>query len=291
MLTEQQNPKSKALDTLGVGQIIRLMNEEDKTVCLTVEKAMPAIELAVDAIVSTFKQDGRLIYIGAGTSGRLGVLDAVECVPTFGTDASLVLGIIAGGDSAIVHSVEGAEDESSGGENDLKHINLNENDIVVGIAASGRTPYVLGALSYAKSIGAKTIGISCNVPAPLLEMADIAIPIPTGPEILSGSTRLKAGTAQKFVLNMLSTVSMVKMGKVYDNLMVDVQITNEKLENRAIGILMELTGLEQKPASALLSEAQGSVKIAVVMHHQKLSYKDACSKLDESDGNLRVIIG
>ena len=291
MQTEQQNPKSQALDTLSIGEILRVMNDEDKTVAVTVERALPQIEKAVNAIVASLKQEGRLIYIGAGTSGRNGVLDAVECVPTFGTPPTLVQAFIAGGNLAFIRAVEGAEDDVQAGEDDLKSIDLTERDIVVGIAASGRTPYVLGGLAYAKSIGTQTVGISCNEPAALLDEADIAIAISTGPEVLSGSTRLKAGTAQKMVLNMLSTVSMVKMGKVYGNLMVDVQITNEKLQRRAEGILMELTDLEQAVAEKLLAEAQGSVKIAVVMHHEHLSYEEACQKLDAADGNLRMIIG
>lgn len=291
MLTEQQNPKTKALDTLETGQILRLMNDEDKTVALTVERALPQIEKAVTAIVTALSQDGRLIYIGAGTSGRLGVLDAVECVPTFGTPASLVRGLIAGGDTAFMSAVEGAEDKFEGGAHDLQAIDLHKNDIVVGIAASGRTPYVLGALDYAKSIGVTTVGISCNEPAELLDVADIAIALPVGAEVLSGSTRLKAGTAQKMVMNMLSTASMVKLGKVYGNLMVDVQITNAKLQIRAERIVMKLTGLDEASASTLLEQAEGSVKVAVVMHHENASRKQALQRLAESNGILREIIG
>lgn len=291
MLTEQQNPKTKALDTLETGQILRLMNDEDKTVALTVERALPQIEKAVTAIVTALSQDGRLIYIGAGTSGRLGVLDAVECVPTFGTPPSLVRGLIAGGDTAFMRAVEGAEDKFEGGAHDLQAIELRKNDIVVGIAASGRTPYVLGALDYAKSIGVTTVGISCNEPAELLDVADIAIALPVGAEVLSGSTRLKAGTAQKMVMNMLSTASMVKLGKVYGNLMVDVQITNAKLQIRAERIVMKLTGLDEASASTLLEQAEGSVKVAVVMHHENASRKQALQRLAESNGILREIIG
>jgi N-acetylmuramic acid 6-phosphate etherase len=198
---------------------------------------------------------------------------------------------MAGGDLAFIRAIEGAEDKIQAGEDDLKSINLSQNDIVVGIAASGRTPYVLGAIAYAKSIGTKTVGISCNEPATLLDEADIAIAIPTGAEVLAGSTRLKAGTAQKMVLNMLSTTTMVKLGKVYGNLMVDVQITNEKLQLRAERILMELTGLDDVSASKLLEAAEGSVKIAVVMHHENISVTQANQKLNEADGNLRLIIG
>lgn len=291
MLTEQQNPKTKALDTLDTGQILRLMNDEDKSVALTVERALPQIEEAVSSIVSSLRQNGRLLYVGAGTSGRLGVLDAVECVPTFGTPPSLVRGLIAGGETAFMTAVEGAEDKVDAGADDLKAINLQANDIVVGIAASGRTPYVLGALEYAKSIGVTTVGISCNEPAELLDVADIAIALPVGAEVVSGSTRLKAGTAQKMVLNMLSTASMVKLGKVYGNLMVDVQITNAKLQIRAERIVMKLTGLDEDSASTLLDQAEGSVKVAVVMHHENASRAEALQRLAETNGILREIIG
>lgn len=291
MLTEQQNPKTKALDTLKTGQILQVMNEEDKSVALTVERALPQIEKAVDAIVTALNKDGRLIYIGAGTSGRLGVLDAVECVPTFGTPPSLVRGLIAGGESAFIQAVEGAEDNVDAGAEDLKAINLQANDIVIGIAASGRTPYVLGALDYAKSINVPTVGISCNEPAELLTVADIPIPLPVGAEILTGSTRLKAGTAQKMVLNMLSTASMVKIGKAYGNLMVDVKITNAKLQIRAERILMKLTGIDEASASDLLEQAESSVKVAVVMHHENSSRTEALQRLNEANGILRDIIG
>ena len=291
MLTEQKNPNSGALDTLSIARILKVMNDEDKTVAHTVKKALPQIEQAVSAIVTSIKQDGRLIYVGAGTSGRNGVLDAVECVPTFGTPPHLVQGLIAGGEKAFVRAVEGAEDSREGGVSDLKNIDLSSKDIVVGIAASGRTPYVLGAIDYAKLIGTKTIGISCNEPAALLDAVDIAIAIPTGAEVLSGSTRLKAGTAQKMVLNMLSTASMVKLGKVYGNLMVDVQITNEKLQHRAEKILMELTDLDQVSAEKLLTEAQGRVKVATVMHHLQIGYNEAQERLHQADGNLRITLG
>ncbi|MGJ3239034.1 MAG: N-acetylmuramic acid 6-phosphate etherase [Anaerolineae bacterium] len=291
MLTEQKNPRSVGLDTLDVMQVLQVMNEEDQTVALSVQQALPQIASAIEAIVPRLQAGGRLLYVGAGTSGRNGVLDAVECVPTFGTPPTLVQALIAGGESAFVRSVEGAEDDVQAGANDLRGRSLTAGDVVVGIAASGRTPYVLGALAYAQSLGTMTVGISCNQPAPLLDSADFPIAVITGPEVLSGSTRLKAGTAQKLVLNMISTVAMVKLGKVYGNLMVDVQITNEKLQQRAERILMELTDLPEAEASHLLKQAENNIKLAVVMHHQGLALDEARQRLQDANGHLRVIIG
>jgi N-acetylmuramic acid 6-phosphate etherase len=290
MLTEQPNPKTKEIDRLDTPDILRVMNEEDKTVATVVEKALPAITEAVDAIVERLRKDGRLIYIGAGTSGRLGLLDAVECVPTFSTPPELVQGILAGGEAAFIRSVENVEDISEAGEADLRAIGLTAQDVVVGIAASGRTPYVLGAIAYARSIGAYTIGISCNVPAPVLENVDTAIPIPIGSEVIAGSTRLKSGTAQKMVLNMLSTATMIKLGKVYGNLMVDVKITNEKLGNRARNILMHLTGIDENQAEALLQAADGNVKTAVVMQKRSVDVEEARRLLQEAQGHLNKVI-
>jgi N-acetylmuramic acid 6-phosphate etherase len=291
MLTEEPNPRSKEIDRLDTSEILRVMNEEDKTVANVVEKALPAISQAVDAIVERLHKDGRLIYIGAGTSGRLGLLDAVECVPTFSTSPELVQGILAGGEAAFIRSVENIEDISEAGEADLRAINLTAQDVVVGIAASGRTPYVLGALAYARSIGAYTIGISCNVPAPVLENVDTAIPIPIGSEVIAGSTRLKSGTAQKMVLNMLSTATMIKLGKVYGNLMVDVKITNEKLGKRARNILMHLTAIDENQAEALLQAADGNVKTAVVMQKRSVTVEEARRLLNEAQGHLNKVIG
>jgi N-acetylmuramic acid 6-phosphate etherase len=291
MLTEEPNPKSKEIDRLDTSEILRVMNEEDKTVANVVEKALPAISQAVDAIVERLHKDGRLIYIGAGTSGRLGLLDAVECVPTFSTSPELVQGILAGGEAAFIRSVENIEDISEAGEADLRAVNLTAQDVVVGIAASGRTPYVLGALAYARSIGAYTIGISCNVPAPVLENVDTAIPIPIGSEVIAGSTRLKSGTAQKMVLNMLSTATMIKLGKVYGNLMVDVKITNEKLGKRARNILMHLTAIDENQAEALLQAADGNVKTAVVMQKRSVTVEEARRLLNEAQGHLNKVIG
>ncbi len=234
LTSEQRNSASLNLDQLSALEIVQLMNQEDQKVALAVNDQLAQIAQAVEVIVSAFQQGGRLIYQGAGTSGRLGVLDASECPPTFGVPFGQVIGLIAGGDRAIRKAVENAEDNREAGKVDLMQIQLSDKDVVVGLAVSGRTPYVLGGLAYAKSLGAKTIAISCNAHSEMAEIADIAITPIVGAEVLTGSSRLKAGTAQKMVLNMLSTASMVLMGKCYQNLMVDVQATNEKLRHRAV---------------------------------------------------------
>lgn len=291
MLTEQANPNSENIDQLDTLSLVRIINAEDMTVAQAVQAALPAIAAAVDAITAALQAGGRLLYIGAGTSGRLGILDAVECVPTYGTAPQVVQGIIAGGERAMMRSVEGAEDSATGGADDLKALQLAASDIVCGIAASGRTPYVIGALEYARSIGAKTIGLSCNVPAPVLEAADIAIGVATGSEVISGSTRMKAGTAQKMVLNMLSTGSMVKLGKVYGNLMVDVQVTNQKLAARARRLVMVITGVDETQAMHLLQRADNSVKVAVVMQKRNVDAATARQLLVAVGGHLRRVIG
>lgn len=271
-------------------EMLQTINDEDARIAQAVKEALPQIGQAVDAIVAALANDGRLIYIGAGTSGRLGILDAVECLPTYSMSPDKIMGIIAGGEGAITRSVEGAEDRYDGGIDDLKAINLTAQDVVVGIAASGRTPYVLGALDYAKQLGAITIAVSCNVPAPILDAAQIRIGVPVGPEVVTGSTRMKAGTAQKLVLNMLSTASMVRSGKVYGNLMVDVQATNEKLVGRARGIIRQIAGVDEATAAGLLEAAGGSVKIAVVMHRRAVNAERARTLLDEAHGHLRQVI-
>jgi len=233
MLTEGRNPRTENIDQLPTLDLLTVMNAEDAAVAQVVRAALPAVAQAVDAIVAAIQKGGRLIYVGAGTSGRLGVLDAVECVPTFGVDPGLVVGIIAGGNAALTNAIEGAEDRTHDGRSDLQAVNLTEQDVVVGIAASGRTPYVLGAIEFANQLGAVTVGIACNQPSPLLDMAPIRIALPVGPEVITGSTRLKAGTAQKMVLNMLSTATMIRLNKVYGNSMVDVRVTNAKLADRA----------------------------------------------------------
>lgn len=290
MLTEKANPNTTHIDRLDTLEILKKINQEDQLVALAVEKTLPQIAQAVDAIVSKMQAGGRLIYSGAGTSGRLGMLDAVESMPTFSTPKGLIIGLIAGGDPALTQAVENAEDNRQAGADDLANINLSKNDSVIGIAASGTTPYVLGALEYARSIGALTIGISCNVPAPILDQADYGIGVPVGPEVITGSTRMKAGTAQKLVLNMMSSTIMIRLGKVYGNLMVDVQVTNEKLARRARNLVSQLTGLNADDAQELLNQSGNRVKVAVVMHKRQLSAEQAMQALDEVGGNLHQLI-
>ncbi len=288
--TEQANPNSQHIDQLSTIDMLALINQEDAKVALAVEKAIPQIASAVDMIATAIQNKGRLLYVGAGSSGRLGILDAVECVPTFGTPPDLVQGIIAGGSAALVQAVEGAEDNPAQGKRDLMERRLNQRDVVCGIAASGRTPYVIAALAYAQSVKAQTIAISCNVPAPLLDMADLAIGVDVGPEVIAGSTRLKSGTAQKMILNMLSTGAMIKLGKVYGNLMVDVKVTNQKLANRACRLVMHLTDLDESAARRLLVQASSEVKTAVVMHQRQVSAMEARDLLQKAEGFLGRVI-
>ncbi|MBC1727098.1 N-acetylmuramic acid 6-phosphate etherase [Listeria seeligeri] len=290
LATEERNKKTIDLDTLSPKEILAVMNEEDATVPTAIKNVLPQIELIVSGVISSFQNGGRLIYLGAGTSGRLGVLDAAECVPTFGVAKEQVVGLIAGGEKAFVAAIEGAEDSKTLGENDLKQIKLSANDFVIGIAASGRTPYVIGALDYAKSVGAKTGAISCNANAEISAHADIAVEIVTGAEILTGSTRLKAGTAQKLVLNMISTASMVGIGKVYKNLMVDVLPTNKKLEERSKRIIMEATEVDYETASKFYELAEKHVKVAIVMILTNSTKEIALEKLSEAKGFVRNTI-
>ena len=289
LTTEKRNPNTLNLDKMELHEFLEIMAEEDKKVPLAVQKEIPQITLAVEEIIKHLKDGGRLIYIGAGTSGRLGVLDAVECPPTFGTTEE-VLGLIAGGERAFIKAVEGAEDSLTLAADELKILNLTKKDIVVGIAASGRTPYVIGGLEYADAVGAGTVAISCNKDAKISKYAAIAIEVDCGPEILTGSTRLKAGTAQKLILNMLSTASMVGMGKVYGNLMVDLKATNEKLVERAKRIVMEATGISHEEAEKVLKESSGKAKEAIVMILANCSYEEAVFKLEESNGFIREAI-
>ncbi|MDQ7024353.1 MAG: N-acetylmuramic acid 6-phosphate etherase [Anaerolineae bacterium] len=291
MHTETQNQKTLNIDTLPTAEIVQIINDEDKTVAAAVEKTLPAIAEAIDAIVEGLRAGGRLIYVGAGTSGRLGVLDAVECVPTYSTPPELVQGLIAGGEQALTRSVEGAEDKPELAKSDLQNMSFSQADILVGIAASGRTPYVLGALEYARDLGAKTIAISCNVPAPILDAADIGIDVAVGAEVVTGSTRMKAGTAQKMILNMLSTGSMIRLGKVYGNLMVDVQVTNAKLADRANRIVQQIANVDEETAQSLLESAHNHVKTALVMHIKQVDYETALQLLHDNDGYLRQVIG
>lgn len=291
MQTEQRNPHSKQIDQLPTLDILRVMNDEDATVATAVRAALPDIARAVDLIVERLRLGGRLIYIGAGTSGRLAVVDASECVPTFSVDPSLVRGIIAGGERALVHSVEGAEDDAEQGKADLRALDVSATDVVVGLAASGRTPYVLGALAAAREVGAGTVGVSCNRPAPLLQAAEIGIAVVVGPEVVTGSTRLKAGTAQKMVLNMLSTATMIQLGKVYGNRMVDVRVSNEKLAGRARQIVADVAGIEDDEAGRLLEQSGREVKTAIVMSRLGLSADAARARLADVGGKLALLIG
>lgn len=287
--TEQRNPNSMHLDEMSVEEIAQLMNKEDQGVPEAIQQAIPEITELIEAVIRAFKKEGRLIYIGAGTSGRLGILDAVECVPTFGTSPEKVVGLIAGGEKAIKDAVEGAEDSEKLAIEDLKSLHLTKDDLVVGIAASGRTPYVIGGLNYAKEIGAQTGSLSNNKNTKISAIADYPIEVVTGPEVLTGSTRLKAGTAQKLVLNMVSTISMVKIGKAYENLMVDVLATNEKLVDRAKRIIVEATGVGYEEAEKVFDEA-GSVKLAIVMILSGASREDSKRALEETDGFVRASI-
>ena len=289
LLTETQNPASIAIDALPTIDMLRVINDADQEVALAVQRELPHIAKAVDAIVERLEVGGRLFYIGAGTSGRLGVLDASECPPTFNTPQELVQGIIAGGDRALRHSIERAEDDPEQGRLDLVARNFAAGDVVVGIAASGRTPYVLGGLAYARSLGAVTIGLSCTPNSEIARAAEIAITPTPGPEIVTGSTRMRAGTATKLVLNMLSTGVMIRMGYVYGNLMVNVQPTNEKLTDRARRIIAAIAEVSYDEASRLLG-AGGSVRVAILMHKLGLSPSEAENELAQAKGRLRVAL-
>lgn len=287
METEKQNPHTMNLDEMSVKDALTVMNNEDKKVAEAIGEVIPEIESAVHSIIEQLRKGGRLIYTGAGTSGRLGVLDASECPPTFGTPKEKVVGLIAGGERAFTEAIEGAEDSLELGKEDLIDLGLNENDVVVGLAASGRTPYVIGALKYANEINVPTIAVACNKNSEIGNVADIAIEAVPGPEVLTGSTRLKAGSAQKMVLNMLSTLSMVGIGKVYKNLMVDVQPTNEKLVSRAENIVMKATDADRETAKKALTESDGKVKVAIIMILLDTDKETAVTKLEESEGHVR----
>jgi N-acetylmuramic acid 6-phosphate etherase len=287
LTTEARNPASAAIDTLTSLEIVRLMNAEDATVAQAVSRVSAAIAQAIDVIADRLRQGGRLIYLGAGTSGRLGVLDAAECPPTFNSPPEQVLGIIAGGPTALVRAVEGAEDQPEQGAADLKAVATSSRDCVVGIATSGRTPYVIGGLEYARSQGAYTVGFTCNANASLATACDLVIAPVVGPEIISGSTRLKSGTATKMVLNMLTTGAMVRIGKTYGNLMVDLRATNEKLRDRSRRIVAELTGLSEEHAQELLGRCNGEVKTAVVAQLADVSPEAARQRLLAAGGQLR----
>jgi len=285
--TEAPNPRSAELDTLSALQIVTLMNDEDASVPVAVRRSLPVIAAAVDAIAARLRDGGRLIYAGAGTSGRLAVLDAVECVPTFSVSPNLVTALMAGGEAALTSSIEGAEDDKDLARWDVAEAEVNDGDALVGIAASGSTPYVIAALQAARDRGAVTVAISNNEPAPILGIADFPIPVVTGPEVLSGSTRLKAGTSQKLVLNMLSTATMVRLGKVHGNRMIDVAVTNRKLRSRAEGIVADLVGCDTNRAAELLDAADQEVKTAVLMGLADIDAATARARLETADGYLR----
>ena len=287
MLSEQRNPNTLHIDALSSLEIVTLLNHEDKQVAFAVEKNLPQIAQAVEHIVAAFQAGGRLVYMGAGTSGRLGVLDASECPPTFGVPSSMVVGLIAGGETALRNAVEGAEDNREAGEQDLRHIHFSRKDVLVGIAASGRTPYVIGGLQYAKQLGATTVSLVSNPNAVMSDIADIAITTAVGPEALTGSSRLKSGTAQKMVLNMLTTAAMIRLGKCYQNLMVDVQATNQKLKARAIRIVMQATDCDQTAAEQTLYITNGNAKLAIMMLLSGLDKDQAEAVLTQNKGRLQ----
>ncbi|QHB17597.1 N-acetylmuramic acid 6-phosphate etherase [Mannheimia pernigra] len=287
MITEQRNPHSMNIDKLSALEIVKIINNEDKQVPIAIEKCLAKIAQAVEKIVQAFQQGGRLVYIGAGTSGRLGVLDASECPPTYGVNPESVVGLIAGGERALRFPVEGAEDNAEQGALDLQAVNFSKKDVLVGIAASGRTPYVLGAMEYANSFGAVTVSIASNPHSAMAQMADIAIDTIVGAEVLTGSSRMKSGTAQKLVLNMLTTASMILIGKCYQNLMVDVQATNEKLKARAIRIVMQATECERSIAENTLKLAENNAKLAIMMILGNLDKQEAESLLVQNQGRLQ----
>lgn len=290
MSTETRNPNTMDLDMMSPLELVTAMNREDAKVPQAIQPALPQIAQCVTWAIASIESGGRIVYMGAGTSGRLGVLDAVECPPTFGVSPDLVVGLIAGGERAFVKAVEGAEDSRDLGREDLQNIHLTEKDIVIGIAASGRTPYVLGGLAYAKEVGCHTAAISCNPGSAIGQAAELAIEVVPGPEVLTGSTRLKSGTCQKLILNMISTATMVRTGKAYQNLMVDVMQTNEKLRVRAQNIVMEATGVSREVAAEKIQQANGSAKTAITMILADCDLNEATRRLEQSDGHVRDAI-
>lgn len=290
LISEGRNPETMDIDLLPSLDIVKRLNRQDSQVPAAVKEVLPQVAQAVDKITQAFRNDARLIYLGAGTSGRLGVLDAAECPPTFGVSDQMVIGLIAGGKEAMFQAQEGAEDSPELGQADLQQLNLTAQDVVVGIAASGRTPYVIGGLEYANDIGTTTVAVSCNPDSPIAEIAAIAISPVVGPEALTGSTRLKSGTAQKLILNMLSTASMIRLGKSYQNLMVDVKATNKKLHARAIRIVMQATECEAREAERVLKETNNNVKLAILMLLSGMDKETARHQLDKQKGFLRKVV-
>lgn len=288
--TERRNPATMNIDNEDTLSICKLINNEDKNVALTIEKILPQIAAAVDNIVDKMKTGGRLFYIGAGTSGRLGVLDAAECPPTYSVPPELIQGLIAGGKEAMFRAQEGAEDNENLAAADLAEKKLTANDVVIGIAASGRTPYVIGGLKFAQKTNAFTVSIACSMQAPISNFSNIALEAVTGAEVITGSTRMKAGTAQKLILNMISTAVMINLGKVYQNLMVDVNASNDKLYERACRIVMEATDITHEEAAKLLKITDGKVKPAIIMHLMQIDFTAAQKLLKDNDGFIRRTI-
>lgn len=298
LATEQRNPATMNIDALSIPEILTIINNEDKKVAFAVEKEIPYIAKAVELVVKAFVSGGRLIYVGAGTSGRVGIVDASECPPTFGVPVDMVQGLIAGGEGAMFRAIEGAEDDPEYGIRDIDAKKVGKNDVVCGVAASLRTPYVIGAVKRAKERGAKTLYITTN-PRTNLELAeykdltdvvDVAICAEVGPEVIMGSTRMKSGTAQKLILNMITTTAMVRLGKVYENMMIDLQMTNKKLVERAKRVVMTVTGVTYEEAEKYLSEANGHVKTAIVMIKAKVNYEEATTRLKKANGFVRAAI-
>ncbi len=285
--TETIDPRYSQIDFLTTSELLKLINENDQGVSLSVGKVLPQIEQAILEITKRMSQGGRLIYVGAGTSGRLGVLDASECIPTFSIPDGVVIGLIAGGDAALRKGIEGAEDNRDGAVPELQKLKLSKLDTVVGIAASGRTPYAIGAMEFARSVGALSVALTCNPNSEMSKFADVAIEIDSGPEILAGSTRMKAGTAQKLVLNMISTVTMINLGKTFGNLMVDLQVTNVKLRDRAIRIIQAATQVDAKRAEEALLAANNQVKVAIVMLLLQVTPSEAISALESANSRVR----
>jgi N-acetylmuramic acid 6-phosphate etherase len=290
LISENQNSETMDIDLLPSLEIVTKINQQDSQVSSAISLVLKEVADAVDLIVKAFRNGGRLVYIGAGTSGRLGVLDAVECIPTFGIEEGMVVALMAGGKDAMYQAKEGIEDSLAAGKNELQSIDFNSADVLVGIAASGRTPYVLGALEYAAHVGAKRISLSCNPNAEIAQHCEVAILPIVGPEVLTGSTRMKSGTAQKLVLNMLSTASMIRIGKSYKNLMVDVKATNQKLYARGTRMIMQVTGETQSISEQALKSAGMQVKLAILMLLAKVDAKSGQALLDDSDGFLRNAI-
>lgn len=290
LVSETRNPATMMLDEMSSLEMMICFNNEDRKVPEAIAKVLPEIAQAVDLAAAALRAGGRLIYLGAGTSGRLGILDASECPPTFGVPHGMVVGLIAGGQGAMFKAVEGAEDDAALGEADLKALNLAAHDMVIGLAASGRTPYVIGALRFARQLGCPTAAISCNPDSPIAKEAQVAISPMVGPEALTGSTRMKSGTAQKLVLNMISTGAMVKLGKVYQNLMVDVKATNDKLVDRACRIVMEATGAVRSQAEEALAQTGFEVKPAILMILADVTAAEAQQRLQQHQGYLRAAL-